>query len=67
LTHDTALQLKPKKPDDLKVKLAGAPLGFGRRDAAKATIEGGMKADPEHPEAKALLEQIKAPPPKGRF
>ena len=54
----TALSLKAKKPNDLKVKLAQAQLASGRRDAAKATIEGVLKADPEHPEAKELLQKI---------
>jgi cellulose synthase operon protein C len=56
--YQTALELKAKKPNDLKVKLARAQLGKGDRDAAKATVEGVLKADPEHPEAKALLEEI---------
>jgi cellulose synthase operon protein C len=56
--YQTALELKAKKPNDLKVKLAQAQLGAGRRDAAKATLDGVLKADPEHPEAKALLQKI---------
>ncbi len=50
--YQTALQLKAKKPNDLKVKLAKAQLGVGQRDAAKATVDGVLKDDPEHPEAK---------------
>jgi cellulose synthase operon protein C len=53
-----ALELKPKKPNDLRVKLAQAQLAAGRRDAAKATLDGVLKADPEHPEAKELLQKI---------
>ena len=56
--YQTALTLKPKKPNDLKVKLAQAQLAAGQRDAAKATVGGVLKADPEHPEAKALLDKI---------
>jgi tetratricopeptide (TPR) repeat protein len=56
--YETALELKPKKANDLKVKLAQAQLDSGRRDAAKATLDGILKADPEHPEAKALREKI---------
>jgi tetratricopeptide (TPR) repeat protein len=56
--YQTALGLKPKKPNDLKVKLAEAQFQAGRRDAARATVEGVLKADPEHPEAKALAEKI---------
>ncbi|HEX3448771.1 MAG TPA: tetratricopeptide repeat protein, partial [Isosphaeraceae bacterium] len=58
---ETALALKPKKPNDLKVKLAQAQLAAGQRDAARATVDGVLKADPEHPEAKALREKIEHP------
>ncbi len=58
--YQTALQLKAKKPNDLKVKVAKAQLGLGQRDAAKATLDGILKEDPEHPEAKALREEIEA-------
>jgi len=56
--YQTALDLKAKKPNDLKVRLARAQLGKGDRDAAKATLDGVLKADPEHPEAKVLREEI---------
>ena len=56
--YETALELKPKKPNDLRVKLAQAQLDASRREAARATIEGVLKADPEHPEAKNLLQKI---------
>ncbi|MGP0066306.1 MAG: tetratricopeptide repeat protein [Isosphaeraceae bacterium] len=56
--YQTALELKAKKPNDLKVKLAQAQLGKGDRDAARATLDGVLKADPEHPEAKALRDEI---------
>jgi tetratricopeptide (TPR) repeat protein len=56
--YQTALGLKPKKANDLKVKLAQAQLDAGRRDAAKATLDAVLKADPEHPEAKELREKI---------
>jgi Tfp pilus assembly protein PilF len=56
--YQTALELKIKKPNDLKVKLAKAQVGQGDRDAAKATLDGVLKEDPEHPEAKALREEI---------
>jgi Tfp pilus assembly protein PilF len=58
--YQTALQLKAKKPGDIKVKLAEAQLGLGQRDEAKATLQDVLKADPAHPEAKALLERIKS-------
>jgi cellulose synthase operon protein C len=56
--YRTALELKVKKPDDLKVRLAKAMLGLGRLDDARATLDGILKGDPDHPEAKALSEEI---------
>src|SRR5262249_15859746 len=38
--YQTALELKAKKPNDLKVRLARAQLGLGRRDDARATLDG---------------------------
>jgi cellulose synthase operon protein C len=63
--YQTALELKPKKPNDLKVKLARAQLGTGDRAAAQATLDAILKADPEHPEAKALREEMEASQAKG--
>ena len=59
--YQTALELKAKRPNDLKVKLAKAQLGLGQRDAAKATLDEIFKTDPDHPEAKALRQQIDHP------
>jgi tetratricopeptide (TPR) repeat protein len=56
--YQTALELKAKKPNDLKVRMAKAQLGRGRRDDARATLDEILKADPEHPEAKALRDEI---------
>jgi Tfp pilus assembly protein PilF len=56
--YQTALDLKPKKVADLKVKLARAQFGLGQRDAAKATLDAILKDDPDHPEAKALRKEI---------
>src|SRR5262249_32594427 len=56
--YQTAIKLKAKKPNDLRFKVAKAQLGLGQRDGAKATLDGILKDDPEHPEAKALREQI---------
>ena len=56
--YHTAIELKAKKPNDLKVRLAKAQLGKGDRDAARSTVDGILKEDPEHPEAKALREEI---------
>jgi len=38
--------------------LAKAQLGLGKRDAAKTTLDGILKEDPEHPEAKALRDEM---------
>ena len=56
--YQTALELKPKKPNNIKVKLAKAQRGAGKNDDAKATLDAILKADPEHPEAKALREEM---------
>ncbi|MGC8643863.1 MAG: tetratricopeptide repeat protein, partial [Isosphaeraceae bacterium] len=56
--YETALELKVKRPNDIKVKLAKAQLGAGQRDAARATIDSVLKVDPDHPEAKALRDQF---------
>jgi tetratricopeptide (TPR) repeat protein len=56
--YQTALALKAKKPNDVRVKLARAQLGLGQRAAARATLEGILKQDPEHPEAKALRAEL---------
>ena len=53
-----ALDLKAKPPNDIKVRLARAQAGLGRPDAAKATLDAVLKADPDHPEAKALREEL---------
>jgi tetratricopeptide (TPR) repeat protein len=56
--YQAALSLKPKKTDQLKVKLARALAGFGQRDAARSTLDDLLKADPDHPEAKALRKEL---------
>jgi Tfp pilus assembly protein PilF len=56
--YQTAIELKAKKPNDLKLKIARAQLAKGDRAAAKATVDGILKDDPEHPEAKAFREGI---------
>jgi len=58
---EVALTLKPKKAGDLAVKLARAQAGAGNREAARATLDGVLKADPDHPEAKALRRDLEAP------
>jgi len=56
--YQTALELKVKKPDDVRVKLARAQLGLDRRDDARAILDSILNADPDHPEAKALRQQL---------
>ena len=56
--YQTAIGLKAKRPNDLKVRLAKAQLGLGNRDAAKATLDALLKDDPDHPEAKELRKEI---------
>ena len=56
--YQTALTLKPKRPDDIKVKLARALFGSGQKDQAKAALEQVLKSDPDHPEGKALKSEM---------
>lgn len=56
----TALGLKPRKADQLKVKLARALAGAGRQAEAKKTLDDLLSADPDHPEAKALRKELES-------
>ena len=56
--YQAALELKPKKAADLKVKLAQAQIGLGQKDAAKKTLDEVLKDDPDHPEAKAARKGL---------
>jgi cellulose synthase operon protein C len=56
--YQTALVLKPKRPDDVKVKLAKALFDSGKRDEGKTLLDGVLKTDPDHPEGKALKEEM---------
>ena len=56
--YRAALDLKPKKSDQLKVKLSRVLFDLGRRDEAKSILDDLLKADPNHPEAKALRKTI---------
>jgi predicted Zn-dependent protease len=56
---DAALTLKPKKPDLIQVRRAKALKAAGKIAEAKAVLEEILKKDPEHPEAKKALQEIK--------
>jgi Tfp pilus assembly protein PilF len=56
--YQTALELKIKKPDDVRVKLARAQLGLDQRDAARTILDNVLKNDPDHPEAKELRQEL---------
>lgn len=62
--YKTALSLKPKKADQLKVKLARAESKAGHPDEAKTILDDLLKADPDHPEAKKLREEMEKDEPK---
>ena len=51
--YQTALELKPKKPNEIKLKLARTQKAQGKDDEAKATLDGVLKDDPEMPAAAA--------------
>ena len=61
--YKTALELKAKKPNDLKVKLAKAQLGLGERDAAKATSTASSRPTPNIPRPSLRQEIEHAKPP----
>jgi tetratricopeptide (TPR) repeat protein len=52
--YQAALELKPKKPNDIKVKLAKAQKAAGNDKDAEKTLDDVLKDDPDHPGAKAL-------------
>ncbi len=56
--YQVALELEPKQPDAIKIKLAQAQHDAGMTDKAKATLDAILDADPDHPEAKALREEL---------
>ena len=55
--YQTALELKPKKPNEIKLKLARVQKSQGKDDAAKATLEEVLKDDPEMPAAVELKKE----------
>jgi Tfp pilus assembly protein PilF len=56
--YRVALELEPKRPADIKVKLARALDAAGRGAEARSTLDAILKADPDHPEAKALRAEL---------
>ncbi len=56
--YKTALDLKVKRPNDVRVKLARAEFDLGQRKAAMATLDAVLNEDPDHPEAKELRKKI---------
>jgi cellulose synthase operon protein C len=52
--YRNALELKPKKGNDVKVKLAKALKADGKSEDAKAALDEVLAEDPEHPAAKSL-------------
>jgi cellulose synthase operon protein C len=59
--YQAALGLKPRKTDQLKVKLARARADSGHKDDARALLDDLLKSDPDHPEAKALRKELSEP------
>ena len=57
--YEAALTLKPRKADEIRVKLAKAQAASGDKAAARATVDSILKRDPDHPEAKALRDELK--------
>ena len=47
--YEVALTLKPRKADEIRVKLAKAQAAAGDKTAAKATVDSILKRDPDHP------------------
>jgi tetratricopeptide (TPR) repeat protein len=56
--YENSLTLKPKGADQIRVKLAKAKAGLGDKDAALKILGEILKADPDHPEAKAAWDEL---------
>jgi tetratricopeptide (TPR) repeat protein len=52
------LKLKPRRAGELKVKLAEAEIGLGKKEDARKVLDEVLQADPDHPEAKALRKTL---------
>lgn len=57
-----ALELRVKRPNDVRVRLAKSLVALGREDEARTTLDQVLTADPEHPEALELQGHLKAAP-----
>ena len=57
--YQTALDLRAKKPNDIKVRMARSKLRLGKRDEAAALVAEVLEQDAEHPEALALKDELK--------
>ena len=58
--YQIALELKPKKPADVGVKLARSLHELGRDAEARVALDRALAVDPEHPEALALKGELDA-------
>lgn len=56
--YRVALELKPKKTTDIKVKLAEALVEGGRPDDARALVEAVLRDDPDHARARAIKDRV---------
>ena len=56
--YDATLSLKPKKPDDFRVKKARALVKAGHANQARVLLDDVLARDPGHPEAKAARAEI---------
>ncbi len=56
--YRVALTLKPKKADQITVKLARALADSGDKAEAKKTLDALLKDDPEHPKARKLRKEL---------
>jgi tetratricopeptide (TPR) repeat protein len=59
-----ALELKPKKTADIRIKLAKTLAAQGKTEEATQTVDEILKADPEHPEALELRESLQGKTPE---
>ncbi len=56
--YQTALSLKPRKPNDILIKLAQLQIDAKKPTDAKTTLDQILKADPENPAALKLKMQL---------